>query len=229
MYTLRNATMSLKWFCDLSPGDIWTELHRDTAASLRENVLKLYEGVMAKFPDSYVNPRPYLMENLDWLCRIKLGAIWTEYHWRNALDLNQSVIDLGKVAGTLDGAPTMQNVVHIKTADIDGPALDWAVEKCEGAEYREGLLYWPQTQRWQVKAKDYSTDWSWGGQIIERERISLDDHGKEWWATIKSKGCLAIGSTPLAAAMRCYVASKLGKELEIPTGLEPAAPRKMKP
>ena len=95
-----------------------------------------------------------------------------------------------------------------KTSDLTGPALDWAVEKALGRVV--------QTQRWQP-----STNWSQGGPIIEREGISIgkaDD--PEWWAF---KGWKAEngtpGSTPLIAAMRCFVASKLGDTVDIPEEL----------
>ena len=70
--------------------------------------------------------------------------------------------------------------------------------------------------------------WKQGGPIIERERISVLDAGTCWGARIIDWGKNADGSrcrdwygpTPLIAALRCYVASKLGKEVEIPEGLE---------
>jgi len=68
-----------------------------------------------------------------------------------------------------------------------------------------------------------STAWSQGGPIIEREKISVVqncDTG-EWLATTYGQyGAKYYPSpTPLVAAMRCYVASKLGDEVEIPEEL----------
>lgn len=63
-----------------------------------------------------------------------------------------------------------------------------------------------------------STCWDEGGPIIEREKIRLlyqdEPYGRKeitpfWTADIKG-GAAAYGSTPLLAAMRCYVKSKLG-------------------
>ena len=53
----------------------------------------------------------------------------------------------------------------------------------------------------------YSTEWEFGGPIIEREKMKLwYDHKLGWTAqTLLDKG---QGATPLIAAMRCYVASK---------------------
>jgi hypothetical protein len=65
-----------------------------------------------------------------------------------------------------------------------------------------------------------STNWAHGGPIIERERIDvLYEHDLRWIA-VPQKGIESYGPTPLIAAMRCYVASKLGDEVEIPEGLK---------
>lgn len=102
----------------------------------------------------------------------------------------------------------------IKTAELTGAALDWAVAKCEG--YRLDLVpedgYTP------------STDWAQGGPIIEREGINLFQRkriatpGRPWLAytaTHLEQG----GATPLIATMRCYVASKMGETVEVPEEL----------
>src|SRR3990172_8068453 len=92
--------------------------------------------------------------------------------------------------------------MKIKTAGLIGPALDWAVAKADGNAHKfidEGFAP--------------STDWSQGGPIIERERISIAITGGGDW---RAHGCdvgTAYGPTPLVAAMRCLVASKLGAEI----------------
>ncbi len=72
----------------------------------------------------------------------------------------------------------------------------------------------------------YSSDWSQGGPIIERETINIGNYSflsKEWFAKYPSDDYLPQyirwGDAPLIAAMRCYVASKLGEEVEIPDSL----------
>ena len=69
-----------------------------------------------------------------------------------------------------------------------------------------------------------STDWALGGPIIERERIvtspcSIISPGTPWVAHSAVGNVTTQGETPLIAAMRCYVASKLGDELELPQEL----------
>ena len=71
-----------------------------------------------------------------------------------------------------------------------------------------------------------SIDWQQGGAIIEREGINLDNYAKnpQWsaWTPAPERAtgeAQAYGKTPLVAAMRCYVASKLGDDVEVPTEL----------
>lgn len=122
----------------------------------------------------------------------------------------------------------------IQTSELTGAALDWAVAKCEGLEvyFDDGVVclkgqpfdnnshYWLPTQNWDQ-----------GGPIIEREEIGTKRNapcsvGHEWETrgsiTAKGAGCrFAYGPTPLIAAMRCYVASRFGDEVEIPEELSP--------
>jgi hypothetical protein len=98
----------------------------------------------------------------------------------------------------------------MKTNELTRAALDWAVHQawCEGACHDEPF-------------PSYSTDWSQGGPIIEREGITVGpDTGPDWWvAHIKGGIYIDHGPTPLIAGMRCYVASKLGDEVEVPDKL----------
>jgi hypothetical protein len=99
----------------------------------------------------------------------------------------------------------------MKTSELTGATLDWAVAECENVYCFDGS-YTP------------STDWAQGGPIIERERITWTGQssvirknlGNHKWTNFEE-----FGPTPLIAAMRCYVASKLGHEIEIPEELTP--------
>ena len=114
--------------------------------------------------------------------------------------------------------------MKIKTADLIGPALDWAVAKCLQPGYEEWRLI-----RWIEQEFAPTANWSQGGPIIERKEIGLKRNapcskGREWEASpsITAKGAggeWGYGPTPLVAAMRCYVASELGVEVEIPEEL----------
>lgn len=113
-----------------------------------------------------------------------------------------------------DGEAGEERDDEMKTSELTGAALDWAVAKCE----KDGVKY---------GAKGYSTDWSQGGPIIEREKITTSWRaGHAWFAFWREGGAYIYGPTPLIAAMRCYVASKLGGEVEIPEELsgDPSEP-----
>jgi len=106
----------------------------------------------------------------------------------------------------------------MKTTELTGPALDWAVAICE--DLHTGFPgYWSNSVIEAVENETdnpfaYSTDWSQGGPIIEREKIGLLPSGTAYYE--RDGGTFySYGPTPLIAAMRCYVASKLGDEVEV--------------
>ena len=121
----------------------------------------------------------------------------------------------------------------MKTNELQGAALDWAVAKCEGYACQfddEVSGAWLIPQEGYLHAEKplslmrYSTNWAQGGPIIERERLWLQPEiGKEGagnaWYCVAMSAHDAYGETPLIAAMRCLVASKLGDEIEVPEGL----------
>ena len=110
----------------------------------------------------------------------------------------------------------------VKTEILAGKALDWAVAWCEekGKSNRAAPAF--------LDTFKPSTDWSQGGPILEREVISLnnnpsiyfevaEDH--KWVATYDDLRRPQVGSTMLIAGMRCYVATTLGTEVDIPETL----------
>lgn len=112
----------------------------------------------------------------------------------------------------------------IKTSELSGLALDWAVAKCEGEQivlddHEYCIKVWHGEERLSYETLAYSRSWSKGGPIIERESISLHELGDYWKATRRFSNSEEDAPTPLIAAMRCYVASKLGDEVEIPESL----------
>jgi hypothetical protein len=113
----------------------------------------------------------------------------------------------------------------MKTSKLQGPALDWAVARAwYGPEYDmsiplfdDGLIFQP------------SALWQHGGPIIERERIDVLGMVKgetgPWTACLRKKDeappwrHITEGPTPLIAAMRCFVTSRLGDDVTVPDGL----------
>lgn len=117
--------------------------------------------------------------------------------------------------------------MKIKTNELTGAALDWAVALIEYPEWKEQgyLEVFPYDLHFDDgEVYSPSTDWAQGGPIIERERIAQwpDEEGGLFSSADEGRGEDFHGPTPLIAAMRCYVASKLGDEVEIPEALETA-------
>ena len=124
--------------------------------------------------------------------------------------------------------------MKIKVQDLIGPALDWAVAKCNGREIhyyvddpfkREPWLVFDGIADMPLHAYTPSTDWAQGGPIIERECIAVScihttGYTPNTWDAKHPQRVYANGPTPLIAAMRCYVASKLGDEVDVPEELK---------
>lgn len=131
-----------------------------------------------------------------------------------------------------------------RTADLEGALLDAAAAVAEGWTFRGGYWWEPGAteQDGGLMLPDgtaasclrhvmqYSTDWAHGGPLIEREQITVmhfepgTTAGDEWEAYIGDvcprrldiEPADGEGPTALIAAMRAYVASKLGEEVELP-------------
>ena len=127
-----------------------------------------------------------------------------------------------------------------KTSDLTLLALDWAVAECEGMDIEIRPAGACGRPLYVLAAEAGRTPWTWtpttswhqAGPIIEREGIAVDVVRAGW--TIDSWVAALVhedkefdgvaraeeyGPTPLIAAMRCYVASKLGDEVDIPEEL----------
>lgn len=102
--------------------------------------------------------------------------------------------------------------MKVKTSELRNDILDWAVQQCEGTRKDIDFVWWHDHY-------SPSTDWAQGGPIIEREKITLEWTGENWCAYIRHDEEEEFGTTPLIAAMRCYVASKMGDEIEVPEEL----------
>lgn len=108
--------------------------------------------------------------------------------------------------------------MKIKTSELTGAALDWAVEQIEsGAGPDKAQKQW----RYFGRVFHPSTDWAQGGPIIEREKMQTKFCGDYLgWGAIKDgyvAGC--FGPTLLIAGMRCHVTLEMGDEIDVPEEL----------
>lgn len=116
--------------------------------------------------------------------------------------------------------------MKIKVSEATPLQLDWLVAKCENLQPM--YLYTFQNGRHIVhhpyyEGYDYgffpTTDPSQSWPIIEREKIAVDYDHDIWNASITGEPAYWQGPTSLIAAMRCWVTSKMGEEVEVPDEL----------
>jgi hypothetical protein len=97
---------------------------------------------------------------------------------------------------------------EVKTVDLAGPALDWAIAQIEGVEVA-------------IAAPQYGTDW----RVYKPNHIELSIGDEDYWAERASTGPRDearqsfAGPTMLIAACRAIVAAKLGNAVQVPKEL----------
>ncbi len=117
-----------------------------------------------------------------------------------------------------------------KTAELDGARLDLAVYKALGYEIlatskkggRAGIVLCDQGYVARVTLMPDSSSpiegWKMAGPLIDQYGISVQklDHG--WRANFATENAIEYweGWCPLVAIMRCFVAKKLGNEVDLP-------------
>lgn len=125
--------------------------------------------------------------------------------------------------------------MQVKVSEATGPVLDWMVAKAQNLTIEtkgRTVLAWLKDA---LGEDDYlvvgyrpSTSWAQGGLIIDREDcIAAAERLNDGTFRVQmpydrkadKPGRLFYGPTPLIAAMRCYVASKLGDEVKVPDEL----------
>lgn len=131
--------------------------------------------------------------------------------------------------------------MKIKTSEVKDAALDWAV--CMALGMKPEDIYISKLGRrvsLYRRLRDdegnldgtymtgpdllFSRKWEAGGPIIERERIWLAECSGAWSAKPalnfdKIERPEVWANTPLIAGLRCFVASKLGDEVDVPDEL----------
>jgi hypothetical protein len=108
-----------------------------------------------------------------------------------------------------------------KTSELTGALLDAAVAKAEGllfSHIEDGKAWLHLSELRTASVKEcprFSLSGDAAVPIIEREGIRIDPPRSIAWWSAEKNGHMHHGSTPLIAAMRTYVANKLGEEVEL--------------
>lgn len=105
-----------------------------------------------------------------------------------------------------------EELVEANSYHLVGKALDYAVAKANKGVLHSGDEY----------IHNYSSSWSFSGPIIEREKICLEvsiANPDRWIAEQHIDDFDAEGDTPIMAALRCFVVSKLGATVQVPKHL----------
>lgn len=130
----------------------------------------------------------------------------------------------------------MTDLIEVKTADLVGEALGWAVGKAEGLDVflapPEYGNPWRVFARYRATVTEYTKrfnpweDWALGGPLIEKYKLDLGapmemklgpwTANTEWGHPSGQKG-----GTALVASCRAVVAAKLGDTVQVPKELMP--------
>ncbi|MDH0757758.1 DUF2591 domain-containing protein [Pseudomonas juntendi] len=130
----------------------------------------------------------------------------------------------------------MTDLIEVKTADLVGEALGWAVGMAEGLELELEPPHYNTS--WRVFARHRYTvteqakrfnpweDWAVGGPLLQKHNVSLHCPQKDWdywaaWITENGKDVAQGADFPLPAACRAIVAHKLGDTVQVPKELMP--------
>lgn len=113
----------------------------------------------------------------------------------------------------------------MKTSELTGATLNWAVATIMGLdiEIKYGVVHVDDDELFMA-----DLDWGIVGTIIEQEGMGIwmyqwDEEGEPevgWYAEDKDGNHVRTGPDPRIAALRCYVASKLGDTIDIPEELK---------
>lgn len=137
----------------------------------------------------------------------------------------------------------MRQMIEVKTADLIGPALDWAVAKANGfaVQVRPYAEFCNASTGHKVKARYHrvwyefdgdleeyspSADWSQGGPLVDKYKPDLQTTAQGEFAAYLNNDTACpdplifqSGPTYLVALCRVVVAAKLGDVVGVPAEL----------
>lgn len=128
--------------------------------------------------------------------------------------------------------------MKIKTQELEGAALDWAVAKCEGAlsplgnvivkgraDRSHKLIITVGEIEDPIVEYSPSTDWAQGGPLLNRHKISRTINHSGLWIAYAGYNLndeprhMQCDRSELVAGLRCLVALNLGEVVDVPEEL----------
>lgn len=122
--------------------------------------------------------------------------------------------------------------MKVKVSEATNLQLDWMVAKCEGWDgydvHSNGAFKLERSDTGEciwLRCFTPTTDWSQGGPIFSEAGIGAEkaENDCDWVAmrryTLQRDDAYWCGPTELIAKARCFVAFRLGEEVEVPEEL----------
>lgn len=125
----------------------------------------------------------------------------------------------------------MTDLIEVKTADLVGEQLAWAVAKAEGLDVHVAKPHYGVPARVFVQYRGEATErcerynphesWALGGRLIEKYRVGFGLYSDSFFAVtgLDDTSGDADGLTHLIASCRAIVAAKLGDTVQVPKEL----------
>ena len=105
--------------------------------------------------------------------------------------------------------------MKVKTSSLIGKQLDWAVAEAFNSVRSENDWV-DKDSEGNYHDWNPSISWGQGGPIIQKNLMVISpDPSHNWMARNYMDATEHYGNTPLIAAMRCYVSTFLGEEVDI--------------
>lgn len=118
--------------------------------------------------------------------------------------------------------------ISVKTSELEGAALDWAVAKAVGQDFTsfpwiKTDLLCDRTGEWIEDQWSPSTDWAQGGPLLDAHACHMEQYplakNEPWVVWVRDDKAGECGDTLLIAAMRAIGAAELGDTADIPEEL----------
>lgn len=122
--------------------------------------------------------------------------------------------------------------MKIKVSETTNNQIDWLVAKCEGFSYEayeytrnkwaKGLHipdHWKPSENWSQSGPIIDRMFSEGLRIHNAEHVTGVHNSNLIAASLKGSEWFHFGPTLSIAAMRCYIASRMGDNVEVPDNL----------